>query len=371
MKIIHPFLFAFLLVNVGYGQTFNLDVQDNARIHGALDIFSGTDSSCVFIGVVPLLTSSQNTFIGADSGLKSGGSSFPNNKNTFLGYQSGRNNFNGSENVYLGAQSGRCTTGSGNIFIGAHSGFYNDCTLGLSYFYSNRLFIDNETTLNPLIYGEFDDDYVKINGKGDYASYLRVGTDEEDYPSTGEGLELVYDSNDSIGLIQAYNRDSDTWSNLFLGRGHVGINTLSPSYSLDVNGRIRGNEVYCSSTNACSDIRFKHSFSDIDQPLDLISHFKGYYHYWDQDAHPDWNFPPDRQIGFKAQEVQKLLPEVVSEMTDGMLAVDYAKIVPVLVEAIKEQQKIINNQENRLDQQESFLSDLSKRIIGLENKRLN
>ena len=45
-----------------------------------------------------------------------------------------------------------------------------------------------------------------------------------------------------------------------------------------------------------------------------------------------------------AQEIEKVLPEVVDTATDGSKAVAYMEIIPVLIEAIKEQQKEIVQQ---------------------------
>ncbi len=44
------------------------------------------------------------------------------------------------------------------------------------------------------------------------------------------------------------------------------------------------------------------------------------------------------KTGLIAQEVQQVLPQVVTERNDGFLALDYSKMVGLLVEAIKEQQ---------------------------------
>jgi hypothetical protein len=47
-------------------------------------------------------------------------------------------------------------------------------------------------------------------------------------------------------------------------------------------------------------------------------------------------------IGVIAQEIQKVLPEIVTMRDNGYLAVKYEKIVALLIEAIKEQQKQID-----------------------------
>ncbi|MCF6356441.1 MAG: T9SS type A sorting domain-containing protein [Draconibacterium sp.] len=50
-----------------------------------------------------------------------------------------------------------------------------------------------------------------------------------------------------------------------------------------------------------------------------------------------------KRLGFVAQDLQKVFPELVEQNSDGYLSIDYIGIISVLVEAVKEQQKIINN----------------------------
>ena len=50
-----------------------------------------------------------------------------------------------------------------------------------------------------------------------------------------------------------------------------------------------------------------------------------------------------------AQEVEPYLPEVVRTDQDGYKSVDYTKLAPLLIEAIKSQQKQIDEQEERLN----------------------
>jgi len=88
---------------------------------------------------------------------------------------------------------------------------------------------------------------------------------------------------------------------------------------------------------ASSDVRFKDNLSKIQSPIEKIYKLTGYEF--------DWNTnQPTHQghdIGVVAQEVEKVLPEVVMTREDGYKAVKYEKLVPVLIEAIKEQQQQI------------------------------
>lgn len=55
------------------------------------------------------------------------------------------------------------------------------------------------------------------------------------------------------------------------------------------------------------------------------------------------------QVGFSAQEVQKFLPDLVSQGEDGYLRVNYIGMIPSLVEAIKEQQVIIEQLQSEVE----------------------
>jgi len=77
-------------------------------------------------------------------------------RNTIVGEYAGLTSGLGTNNVFLGAQSGYLNTGSGNVFLGKDSG-YNETG-------SNKLYIENSNSTTPLIYGEFDNNIVRVNG---------------------------------------------------------------------------------------------------------------------------------------------------------------------------------------------------------------
>lgn len=69
-----------------------------------------------------------------------------------------------------------------------------------------------------------------------------------------------------------------------------------------------------------------------------------------------------QQIGFIAQEVQKVVPEIVSKnASTTMLSVDYAHITPLLVGSVQE----LNQ---KIDQQQQEIDALKAEIRALENK---
>ncbi len=80
--------------------------------------------------------------------------------NTVIGHLAGENLQDGNNNTFVGYHSGRGNwshhPGSGNVFIGAYA--------GIDETGSNKLYIENTSTNTPLIYGEFDNNILRING---------------------------------------------------------------------------------------------------------------------------------------------------------------------------------------------------------------
>ena len=102
-----------------------------------------------------------------------------------------------------------------------------------------------------------------------------------------------------------------------------------------------------------SDRRLKTNISVIENALDKLSKINGVTFDW-TDEHisksggEDSYFMRKHDVGVIAQEVQEVLPEVVAEREDGTLAVKYDRIIPLLIEAIKEQGKKIAELESKL-----------------------
>lgn len=88
-----------------------------------------------------------------------------------------------------------------------------------------------------------------------------------------------------------------------------------------------------------SDKRLKENVVRIGDALEKIRWLRGVEFNWKKDVISDMPHvgpKPDHDIGLIAQEVEKVYPQVVTEREDGYKAVDYARLVPVLLEAIKE-----------------------------------
>jgi endosialidase-like protein len=102
-----------------------------------------------------------------------------------------------------------------------------------------------------------------------------------------------------------------------------------------------------------SDRQLKKDIGRITHALGHVLSLNGVTYRYDTGKHPEMGLSDAPQIGFIAQELEQVYPEVVKTRDDGMKAVNYAHLVPVLVEAIKEQQAMIadlQTQINRLKQ---------------------
>ncbi len=120
--------------------------------------------------------------------------------------------------------------------------------------------------------------------------------------------------------------------------GNVGIGTWSPgAYKLYVAGTI-----YTSGgCSGCSDVRWKKNISPLSNAVETVSKLKGVTFEWKVEEYPDMFFKKGKDIGLVAQEVEAVLPELVYE-DKGYKLLRYERLAPLLVEAIKEQQREID-----------------------------
>jgi hypothetical protein len=150
------------------------------------------------------------------------------------------------------------------------------------------------------------------------------------------------------------------------GVGRVGIGTTLPRALLHVNGIMSGSHVSASGNitangtisgsliNSSGDIvafqssdeQLKDNLTYILNPIEKVKQIGGYEF--------DWNDKQDiyqgHDIGVVAQEVEKVIPELVRKNSNGYKAVKYEKLVPLLIESIKDQQKQIDELKKKFEE---------------------
>jgi len=316
-------------------------------------------------------TGLQNTFLGGSAGYhnttgysntfqgyNAGKANTTGGGNTFLGNYAGFSNTTGASNTFLGTVSGySSTTGSGNVFLGNYA--------GASETGSNRLHIANSETTTPLIYGEFDNRNLTINGNleviGPYNGLVYLSDNTNDSTTKVSRMVLNHYSNaelpvylfgaastltdnfvafgggntignaaTQIDLFTAEDRTTPvgTARITIKGNGYVGIGTQTPSYPLQMAGGAYTNGsiwVDASSRDYKEDIEALNS----EDALKALGELKPVRYAFKTDR-------AEKHVGFVAEEV----PELVS-MKDrkGLSPMD---IVAVLTKVVQEQQKIIS-----------------------------
>jgi len=162
---------------------------------------------------------------------------------------------------------------------------------------------------------------------------------------------------------------ADETQNVYIspdGRMAIGRNTVTAAImpgrevKLDVNGDILAIQVHSS-----SDERFKKNINTVDNAISMVQELRGVTYDFRTEEFANKNFPEYNQLGFIAQEVEAVIPQVVRTDNEGYKAVDYAKITALLTQAIKEQQDIIDAQKAKIASHEKSIAIQANRIDQL------
>jgi hypothetical protein len=176
------------------------------------------------------------------------------------------------------------------------------------------------------------------------------------------------------GVIDPVNGNSFSVNNklpvaTFTPKGRVGIGTINPAcvsgatpVFLTVQGGVLANGVLLT-----SDARFKKDVKTIENALDKIKALRGTTYTYNTERFPDRNFKDGMSYGFIAQEVEKVIPEMTGKDDNGYYAVDYTALIPVLTEALKEQDQIVTDQATRLSEMETALAQVRSEMATLKN----
>ncbi|MAZ47363.1 MAG: hypothetical protein CME65_02300 [Halobacteriovoraceae bacterium] len=138
---------------------------------------------------------------------------------------------------------------------------------------------------------------------------------------------------------------SDTTSRIGFWRlaDGVGFNPLEGiQYDFDV--KIGQNLIVGEHVIIESDQNIKRDIKRISDPMRKLSGINGYNYFL-----KDKRYEQSKQIGLIAQEVEKTYPEVVFQQKNGEKGVRYTMLIPVLVEAIKKQQEMIDEQNIKIE----------------------
>lgn len=227
---------------------------------------------------------SDNTAIG--TWALGGATGATANRNVAIGSYTGNSITTGIRNIFIGAQGAGqdITTGSYNVMLGYQAAYWQ-----------------TTSNYNVIIGNQAGSTTSGGSNVTNLTDCVFIGN--ETHPSATSVTNEIAIGNDAIGQ---------------------GANTIMLGDSLITN-------LYCYGTlSSPSDIKLKENVEDLPYGLDDVAQMRPVEYDLKSDGRHD--------IGFIAQEMKQVVPDVVKEMGDGTLSIQYAKLVPVLVNAIKELQ---------------------------------
>jgi hypothetical protein len=193
---------------------------------------------------------------------------------------------------------------------------------------------------------------VKLEVNGDISvGSPNFDTNDINTKSNSYGNRLYFrgtNENSDPVWIARYNRQSDRTS-LRINLGDESSDDLLEIGYTDY-GDQKFKRVFYVSTNGSfttSDITLKKEINAIANSLLLVHQLKGCKFLWKHQKTDQGN--SKKTFGFIAQEVEKIIPELVDTSEDGLKYINYNGLIPVCIEAIKEQQSQINQLQQKLD----------------------
>jgi hypothetical protein len=213
---------------------------------------------------------------------------------------------------------------NGNSYYQVNTWLQMNGTHGIYWpsYYGSHMYVNTTTS-----YTNFRWDGQKNGYDGVWLSYSAVNG-------------MMYDSGGNGGVYREANGRWYWYHHVGNNCTGIATSTTSGSYRAYIGGSLyaEGDVV------AYSDVRKKTDIVTIDNALEKVINLRGVYYTRIDDA------ARGRQTGVIAQEVNQVLPEVVTYAADvDEYGVSYGNIVGVLIEAIKEQQLQIEKLQNKLD----------------------
>lgn len=148
----------------------------------------------------------------------------------------------------------------------------------------------------------------------------------------------------------------------------IGIGTNTFNCRFEYNGTLKGSISSIDGTFIVgSDVRLKEEIELVPQLLNKILQLKTYKYYFTDTRH----LAKNKSIGFIAQDVEKIFPEMVYDLDGGLKGINYAGFAVVAIKAIQEQEEYIRQQQLNISEQQKAIVNLENRLLTLETAMAN
>lgn len=267
--------------------------------------------------------------------------------------------------------------GDGVTLYGPNSGWDGYLQVGGSGYYGDRasistsdgtLYLDDKDGGSGTFINFYSQNNTLLNAQG---GNVGIGTNNPtaQLHLAGDGRLHLSDQNSNITweINNAGNtsglRFTDATNGInrltIASDGEVSIGTsINPSAQLQVGSSGDGTLALANAWNTFSDERYKTDIMELENASELLTQLEG--------VHFTWKGSGEESIGFIAQDVQSVLPELVQADEAGYLSLDYARIAPVLVESLKEQQEMIDAQQMTIDRLQRQNSNLANDVAEIK-----
>ena len=211
--------------------------------------------------------------------------------------------------------------------------------------YDSRNFVSN--------FQDLLDGYLFVT---DNACYVAMTSPDKLFVYTFKAGDkaLSLDTAGNISYIDApwQTNNENGIDNIYTMRTRVGIGLSIPSSTLHIAGQVTATGYI-----TASDLRYKSGIGPLVNPLHTLQQLTGVSYFFNKQKFPGYEFPDQLQYGFIAQEVEKVLPNIVSTGKDGFKAVNYQQVIPLLTESIKIQQQQIELLQQQIDELKKMIKN--------------
>lgn len=316
------------------------------RNNGSRNIFMGRESGYENI------TGMDNVYLGAFSGAKTTNGTY----NTFLGVESGNFSTDGWSNVYAGHRAGYVSNGSNNVVVGNAAGSNNENYLNPASTFSSSVFIGGSS--GSMQQSGSDNTYIgayagrtNLTGSGNVFIGTQAGQNE-----TGSNKLYISNDNTSAPLI---------YGDFYYGDPayqKVRINGLLEIATLPVGGgdaSVYVNSATGQLTKVSSSRRYKEEITSLNiNPYDFMSLRPVSFRWNNLTATPG-----KEDFGLVAEEVNKTFPFLTVLNPDGSIeGVNYQAVNILTLSVVQQQEKKIEELENALSGSKNEIAILKEKV---------